>query len=173
MKRKIISGLIVIFVIFGMMFWSNFKTKSVRQLQGPIEGTDYILTVNNKLSVISKNNQLFTWQWNNLSVWPIVAKPQAAAIIPIAEDKILYNSSVNPEKLILTDLKADKDLTSLSLPYGAECKKIKISSNMDLAIRMIWLRRRSSQILKGSILSLTIKWPSSLIFWGSTTSITR
>jgi WD40 repeat protein len=129
MKRKIISGLIVVFVIFGIMFWSNFNTKSVRQLQGPHEGTDSVITVNDRLSVVSKNNHIYTWQWKDLAIWPVVAKPQAAIIAPVADDKIIYNASTGTRKLIITDLKADKELADLSLPYGVECKKIKASDN--------------------------------------------
>jgi WD40 repeat protein len=126
-KRNIIIATIVIILVF-IMVYSNSKNTLVRQLQGPIEGTDRVATVDDRLSVVAKNNYIYTWQWNDLSIWPVVAKPQAIAIVPFTDDKIVYYSdSLN--KLILTDLKAGKELGSLSLGYGVKCKKIKTSSN--------------------------------------------
>lgn len=132
MKSKIFLVFLIIMafsLIAVFMFLAKIRSNLVRELRGPVEGTDTILTIDNKLAVVSKNNHIYTWQWHNLAVWPVVAKPQAAEIALLAGDKILYDSLVSAGKLIVTDLKADKELTSLSLPYGAECKKIKTSSN--------------------------------------------
>ena len=129
MKRKIIFGLVVILVVLGAILWANFRTKFVRQLQGPIEGTSRVFTVADRLAIVSNNNTVYAWQWSDLSAWPVVARLQAQTVVPITGDKIVYIPSVNLAKLILTDLKADKELASLSLPYGAECKKLKISQN--------------------------------------------
>jgi WD40 repeat protein len=129
-KHKNIVVVVAILVgIMSIMIFSSFRSSLVRQLQGPIEGTESIVAVNNKLSVISKDKHIYTWQWKDLAVWPVVAKPQAVIIAPIANDKIIYNSSVGSGKLIITNLKADKELATLSLPFGVECKKIKTSSS--------------------------------------------
>jgi len=127
-KRKILIVSIIIAVIIAVMIAANRKNSFVRQMQGPIEGTDRIVTVDNRLSVISKENYIYTWQWNDLSIWPVVAKPASNAVTTIADDRVIYAAS-GMGKLIIADFKADKELSSLSLPYGAECKKIKISSN--------------------------------------------
>jgi WD40 repeat protein len=128
-KNRNIVVAIVCVVILLSAFYASSKSFLVRQLQGPIEGTDSVVTIDDRLSVVSKDNHIYTWQWKELAAWPIVAKPQAAAISPIAGDKIVYDVSAGVGKLIVTDLKADKELATLSLPYGAECKKIKTSSN--------------------------------------------
>ena len=128
-KNRNIVVAIVCVVILLSAFYANSKSLFVRQLQGPIEGTDKILSIDGRLSAVSKENHIYTWQWKDLAVWPVVAKPQARVAVPIADDKIMYNPLVDSKKLIITNLKADKELASLSLPYGAECKKIKTSSN--------------------------------------------
>lgn len=127
-KNIIIIAAVVILLIF-LMFYANSKSNFVRQLNGPTEGTDSVLTVGDKLFAVSKENHIFTWQWNDLSVWPAAAKPQASIITPIIGDKIIYNPSVSLGKLIITNLKADKEISNLSLPYDAECKTIKTSQN--------------------------------------------
>jgi WD40 repeat protein len=111
------------------MVFSSSKNNLVRQLRGPTEGTDGIVTIGDKLAAISKNNHVYIWQWNDLSVWPVVARLLAQTIVPVTGDKIIYSPSSNLEKLILTNLKADSELSSLYLSYGAECKKIKMSQN--------------------------------------------
>jgi WD40 repeat protein len=127
-NRNIIVAIVCVAILFSA-FYASSKSFLVRQLQGPIEGTDNVMTIDGKLSIISKNNHIYTWQWRDLSIWPVVVKLQANAILPIADDKIIYNPSADSKKLIITNLKADKELASLSLPYEAGCKKIKISSN--------------------------------------------
>jgi len=127
-KKILIIAIIVTIPVF-LMLYANYRSNFVRQLQGPIEGTDSVLTVGNKLAVISKNNHIYIWQWDDLKKWPIVAKVQAEVIVPVNNDKIIYNPSSSPEKLVLTDLKADEQLQNLSLPYGSQCKSIKTSFN--------------------------------------------
>jgi WD40 repeat protein len=111
------------------MVYSNFKSNLLRQLQGPIEGTDSVMTVDNRLSVVSKNNHVYTWQWNDLSIWPVVARLQAQAVMPIASEKIVYIPSADYSGLIMTDLKGQKEIARLQQSYGVECKKIKTSQN--------------------------------------------
>ncbi len=122
-KRNILIAFVIVFFLVFLVFFANSKSNLVRQLQGPMEGCDSILTMGNNLSVVSKNNHIYTWEWNNLSKWPIVAKPQTSAIIPVTGDKIVFAR----ENLILTDLKAEKELASLALPYSCEVKKIAAS----------------------------------------------
>ncbi|MFA5293113.1 MAG: WD40 repeat domain-containing protein [Phycisphaerae bacterium] len=126
--RKVVVVVIILAGLLSLIIFSNFKSNLVRQLQGPIEGTDSVITVGDKLSVISKENHVFTWQWKDLSIWPVVAKPASNVVTTIADDRMIY-ATAGIGKLVITDLKADKELLSLSLPYGAECKKIKTSSN--------------------------------------------
>jgi WD40 repeat protein len=128
-NRNIIIVVVVIIILVLLMHYANSNSDIVRQLSGPIEGTDGALTIGDKLFVVSKNNCVFTWQWNDLKIWPAVAKQSVTAITPFANDKIIYNPSNSSAKLILTNLKADEKLGDLSLPYGAECKAIKTSQN--------------------------------------------
>lgn len=126
-RYRSIAILLVVIVIVLFMFLINSKNNLVRQLQGPVEGTDSISTIDNKLSIISKDNHIYTWQWNDLKRWPVVAKPQTKFISPLNDNKIVYTNS--SAKLILTDLKAEKELGNLSLSYGSEIKKIASSYN--------------------------------------------
>ncbi|MGB8227276.1 MAG: hypothetical protein WCE45_10505, partial [Sedimentisphaerales bacterium] len=128
-NQNIIIVVIVIIILVLLTLYAHSKSALVRQLQGPIEGTDSVLTVDNKLSAISKNNYVYTWQWKDLSVWPVVAKPQAQIVIPFTGDRIVYVPLAMPAGLILADLKAEKKMADLSILYGSECKKAKISQN--------------------------------------------
>jgi len=130
-NRNILFAVIVLIFFLIIIFISNSKKLLVRQLQGPIEGTDSIFTIGNKLCVVSKNNQVFTWQWDNFKKWPIVAKPKAEYIVPINNDRLVYTAD---SKLVMTDLKAEKELASLTLPYGTEPKKLAVSSNSQFGI---------------------------------------
>lgn len=162
-NRKISIAVIIVIILIFVIFNANSKSNFIRQLQGPIEGTDSILTVNNHLSIISKNNHIYTWQWDDLKKWPIVAKPQAAFISSMNNDKIIYNPSINIAKLELTDLKAEKELGNLSLPYGSECNKIKTFSNSGFGIVSIFEKDNYKLVLFDSDLK-----DSSIIFQKNT-----
>ncbi len=135
MKRKKTIIIVLVIICFAVLFLvSKSRSNLVRQLQGPIEGCDSIFADGNNLSIVSKNNHIYTWQWDNFKKWPIVAKPNAEAVLPIAGDKIVY---VTKSELILTDMKAEKELANLSLPYGTECTKIAASSNGKFGIAQL------------------------------------
>ena len=133
-KRNVIIAGTIITVIILIMLYANSKSSFERQLQGPIEGTDSVLSVGERLTVVSKNNYIYTWQWSDLSAWSVVAKLQAQIAIPTAKEKIVYIPSISPNQLILTNIQGDKELSGLSLPYGAECNKIKTSSSGEFGV---------------------------------------
>ena len=160
-KNRSIVVAIACVVILLSAFYASSKSSLVRQLNGPTEGTDKVLTIGDKLFVVSKNNYIFTWQWNDLKIWPIVAKPQAATITPYANNKIVYNLSNNPTELILTNLKADTELANLSLPYGAECKTIKPSQNGKFGIVSVNFKEGTQKgLLKLGVFDESSKEPS-------------
>jgi WD40 repeat protein len=128
-NRNIIIVLIAVLAFAFLMVLSNLRSNLLRRLQGPIEGTDGILTVDGRLSVVSKGNHIYTWQWNDLSKWPVVAKPEARMALPLADDRIVQIPLAGFSGLVATDLKGQKEIAKLNLPYGAECKKIKASRN--------------------------------------------
>jgi WD40 repeat protein len=159
-NRNIIIAIMCVVILLSA-FYTSSKSPLVRQLSGPIEGTDSVLTIGDKLFVISKNNQVFTWQWNDLKIWPVAAKPSAAVITPYANDKIIYNPSNNSAKLILTNLKADTELGGLSLPYGAECKAIKTSQNGKFGIVSVSFKEGTQKgLLKLGVFNENSKDPS-------------
>ena len=141
MKMKKRIAVICLIVFLGIIvFWKGSQKDLIRQLQGPTEGTGNILTVGDRLIEVSKDNIVYTWQWSNLSVWPIVAKLQAQVVTPIADDRIVYVPSAGYSGLVVTDLKGQKEIVRLNLPYGTQCGKIKISSNGKFGIASLLFR---------------------------------
>jgi WD40 repeat protein len=139
-NKNLITVVIIVTVLMFMMVFSSSKNTLVRQLQGPTEGTGSILTIDDRLVVISKNNAIYTWQWSDLSVWPVVARLQARVVTPITGDKIVYVPSGDLGELVMTDLKGQKEISRLNLSYGAECGKLKMSSKDKFGIVSIFFK---------------------------------
>ena len=116
-------------LILLIMFFANRQSNFLRQLQGPTEGTGSIFTVGDRLSDVSKDNHIFTWQWGDLSIWPVVAKPDALTVIPVGDNKIIWIPSAGYNGLVLSEFKEQKEIAKQDIPYSAECRKIKASSN--------------------------------------------
>ncbi len=131
MKKVKLNYIVIGVVIFllAIMFIASRRSVFTRQLQGPTEGSGGIVTINDRLCDISKNNHIFFWQWKDLSIWPVVTKPNARVITPVSEDKIIFAPSTEYNGLVLSNIKEQKQLASLDIPSGGKCEKIKSSDN--------------------------------------------
>ena len=157
-SRNIIVALILGIILIFLTIYSGRKSALLRQLQGPTEGTDRVVTADGRLSIVSKSNHVYTWQWSDLSAWPIVARLQARLVAPIASDKIVYVPSKNISELVMTDLKGQKEISRLNFSYGAECRKLKMSSKNKFGIiSMIFKENSQKTWLKLAIFDSDLK----------------
>ena len=128
-KRKIVFGVVIVVVVLVVMFFSQSKNDLIRQLRGPAEGVFAVFTSADKLVVISRANEAYTWDWNDLKKWPIVAKLNAEMLCPIVADKIVYVPNGRGDTIMVTDLKGEKQIKKITLPFGVKCKMVAPSAD--------------------------------------------
>ncbi|MCD4832123.1 MAG: WD40 repeat domain-containing protein [Anaerohalosphaeraceae bacterium] len=128
-KRKIIFAVVIVVIILVVMFFSQSKSKLVRQLRGPAAGVSAVFTSADKLVVISRANEAYTWDWNDLKKWPTVAKLNAKILCPMAVDKIVYVPNNKPNVIMVMDLKGEKQIRKITLPFGYNCKMVAPSAD--------------------------------------------
>lgn len=159
--RKIIIVLIILTIILFVMFFAHIRSNFVRQMQGPIEGTDKIFSIGDNLFIVSKNNNIFNWQWNDLSKWPVLIKPDTEIIVPVAEDKMIYVPSSGYNGLVLSKFNPQKEIARQDIPFGAEIKKIKTSSNNKFgAVTVLFNEGAQKNWLKAALFKTDLKYMS-------------
>ena len=123
-KIKILFPVMIAVVFVTAVFFSRSKSSRVQQLRGPKSGARAVFTSGDKLLVQSGDNEVFAWDWNDLDKWPTVARLKTAVLCPMAPDKLLYLSDDRPDVIVVTDLKGEKQIEKILLPFGAKCKML-------------------------------------------------
>ncbi len=111
------------------MVMNRSRSALVRELRGPASATRSVFTLGNRLAIVSGDNQLYSWDWNDLSKWPIVAKPANELITAIAPDRVIYLPSGNKSALVAADLTTAKEIKRIVLPLKSICSQIIPSAN--------------------------------------------
>jgi len=128
MKKYIIISF-VIAAIVAMMILNNCKSILVRELLGPRAGVNSLYTVDGKLIAISRDNDVYSWGWADMSSWPQAGKVAADIVTPIAGERLLCVPTGRSDTLVITNPKGDKELKSLPLPWGRTCQFLVSSAN--------------------------------------------
>jgi len=137
----------VIAAIVAMMILNNRKPILVRQLLGPRAGVNSLYTVDGKLIAISRDNDVYSWNWTDMSSWPQAGKIAADIVTPITGERLLYVPTGRSDTLVITNLKGDKELKSLPLPWGKTCRFLVSSANG---------RYAAAALIKGKVTELVL-----------------
>ncbi len=121
MKKYIIIPVVIVAIV-AMMILNNRKSILIRELPGPRAGVNSLYTVDGKLIAISRDNDVYSWDWTDMSSWPQAGKVVADIVTPIAGERLLYVPKGRSDTLIITNLKGDKELKRLTLPWGRSCQ---------------------------------------------------
>ncbi|OQY05652.1 MAG: hypothetical protein B6I25_05350 [Planctomycetales bacterium 4572_13] len=155
-KQKIILFPAVIVTVFLLaMFISRSKTHLLHSLRGPAAGARGVFTAADKLVVLSGANEVYTWDWNDLNKWPTVARPNAKMLCPMAAGKILYVPNDRPDTIVVTDLKGEKQIKKIPLPFGTECQMLAPSADCSFVAVLLVKNNENKLALIGPELELT------------------
>ena len=128
-KNPIVLLLLVFAVIVVVMFVANYRSMLVQSLSGPKAGVKKLSTCGNQLTAISPNNDIHTWDWNDLSGWPKVGSVNAQKVAAMSSDRLVWVPSGKNNILVVSNLKGDKELRRLSLGMVRRCKWLEVSPN--------------------------------------------
>jgi WD40 repeat protein len=154
-SKKVIIPAIIITIFLITTFLSQSKTNLAFQLRGPKAGVSGVFTAGDKLLALSGDNEVYAWDWNDLKTWPTVARLKAEQFCPMASDKIVYIPNNMSDTLIITDLKGEKEIKNISLPFGAKCEMMDPSPDCSFIIILLKQGRKSQFAMIGPTLELT------------------
>jgi len=108
---------------------NNYRSPFFRQLNGPLSGTGELASFSDKLAVISRDNEIYVWKWNDLSAWPQVGSVAAQKAAAMDGDSLIWVPKEDSSTLVISNLKGDRIVQKLSLERIKKWKYLETSSN--------------------------------------------
>lgn len=133
-KNPIILFLLALVVIVVVMFIANYKSMLMQELRGPEAGVEKLSTHGEQLVAISPNNEIYAWDWNDLSSWPQIGSVNAQKVAAMSSDRLVWIPHGINNILVVGNLKGDKQLWRLSLGVNKKCKWLQASPNGKYAV---------------------------------------
>jgi len=133
MKNKKRSPIILLLpafvVIVTIMFVANYRSRLVQELSGCKSAVKKVSTYGEQLIVISQENDVYTWNWNDLYGRPQIGSVNAQKAIAMSPGRVVWVPFARDDVLIMSNLRGDKELKRLPLGVGRKCKQIAASPN--------------------------------------------
>lgn len=133
-KTPIVPLLLAFVVVLFVMFVANYRSKLTQELAGPTGGVKRLSAFGNQLIAISQDNDVYVWNWNDLSDRPQAGSVDAEAAIAMSADRLVWVPSISNDALVVSNLKGDKELKRLPLGFAKKCKFLKASANGKYAV---------------------------------------
>ncbi len=129
-KKSPMALLLLVFAaIVIVMFIANYRSAIVEELRNPRSGVKKLSTYGKQLIAISPDNEIYIWDWDDLSNWPQTGSVNAQKVVAMSGKRILWIGCGIDDVLIVGNLKGDKELNRLSLDFDKKCKLLQASPN--------------------------------------------
>lgn len=145
-KTPIALFLLVFVAIVILMFIANYRSALVQELRSPKSGVKKLSTYGKQLIAISPDNEIYNWDWADLSNGPQTSSVNAQKAVVMSGDRILWIRRGIDDVLIVGNLKGDKELSRLSLGLDKKCKLLQASSNGKYAVAALTIDDSDKQI---------------------------
>lgn len=133
-KKPILLFLFVFVAIVILTFIRNYRSTHVQKIYGPSAGVGRLSTCSRQLVAISRDKEVYVWDWDDLSGWPQVGKTKAQKAAAMSSDRLVWVPSTTNNTVVVTNLKGDKELKRLPLPTNRKCRLLKVSPNGQYAV---------------------------------------
>lgn len=133
-RNPIVLFLLALVVIVVVMFIANYTSMLIQELRGPKAGVEKLSTCGDQLIAISRYNDIYTWDWNDLSGWPQIGSVNAQKVVAMSSDRLVWVPAAENDVLVVSNLKGDKELKRLPLGVSGRCKWLEVSQNAEYAV---------------------------------------
>ena len=138
-KNTALLFLLAFAVLVVVTLVANYRSPVVLNLRGPDAGVERLSIIDNRLIAISRENETYVWDWNNLSGWPQVGRVKAQKMTAFYGDRLLWVPAGSSNVLVVSNLKGDKELKRLPLEEVKRVKLLETSANGRYAVTALEL----------------------------------
>jgi len=157
-EKKKTPKMPLILVFFGIvliMIVANIIPKKVQyECAGPTGGTVRMSTFTDKLVIISQNEEVYIWDWNNLSNTPRISSLGLNNMTAVDSDRILAVSTQDKDSMTIIDLNTGKELKRFWLYDAQKCTKINPSHNGKYVIAELPTNATSGKEIKFAVINV-------------------
>lgn len=139
--------------VMVLMFIANYRSALEYELRSPETGVKKFSTYGNQLIAISPNNDIYTFDWDSLSLGPKTGGVNAQKAAAMSGDRLLWIPQGMDNTLTVSNLKGDKELSRLSLDLDKKCKLLQTSQNGRYAVMALAVEGPGKQIQLATIAS--------------------
>jgi WD40 repeat protein len=154
-KQKLLIPAVIVIVFLAAVYFSHSKSRLVQDLRGPKAGVQGVFTYGNKLAVLSGDNEVYAWDWNDLKKWPTVVRLKTTLLCPMATDKIVYVPQDQPDTIVVTDLKGESEIKKIPLRFDSKCNMLIPSADCSFIAVLLMQGEESQLALIGPDLELS------------------
>ena len=157
-KRPIVLFLLAFIVVVILMFVANYKSIHVQELSGPKSGVEKLSTCGERLIAISKDKDIYTWNWNDLSARPQVGSVKAQQAAAMSPDRLIWVPSGENNVVVVSNLRGDKELKRLSLGVNERCILLQASPNGKYAVAALAIGGGSDKRIQLSVIDSDVTY---------------
>jgi len=129
-KRPTILFAAVFVAIVVLMIMLNYRTTHVYELNGPSAGVYNLSTRANRLVAISRENDIYRWNWNSLTAMPEIGRVDGHKVAALASGRIMWVVSGEKDLLLVGDSKkGEKIEKKLPLDGMKKCRFLQAGGN--------------------------------------------
>ena len=137
-KRNIspVKFFIAVFVIImAVMFFTNSRSQLAHKLTGPTAGSISLKTTQSKLTAVSRDNNIFSWDWNNIAHRPVITSATSKLSAPLASNQIITVTEDNAIKVI--NINTGRISEEKLLGISNKCRLLSTSNNGKYAVLVL------------------------------------
>ncbi len=145
-KSPIALFLLAFIAVVILMIIANYRSALVQKLRSPESGVKKLTTYRKQLIAISPNNDIYTWDWDDLYKGPQIGSVIAQKAVAMSDDHLIWIPPNIGDVLVVGNLKGDKELSRLSLGLDQKCKLLQASQNGKYAVAALAIGGPDRQI---------------------------
>lgn len=128
-RKSALFFLVAIAGIIAVMIVSYNRYKFIIKMEPPAGGVKKLFTSGQKLVAVSFENEIYVWDWENLSAEPRKGTVSAQDVVFVEPDRLLWAPLPKADELIVSDLDYRKENNRISLERPWRCEILRTSRN--------------------------------------------
>lgn len=145
-KHPVLLFFAVFVVIVIITFINNYNSEKKYKLFGPVSGVLHLSTCGQKIAAVSRDMEVYLWDWADLSAQPLVGSLKAKKILPMKLDRVLWSPADKEYSIVASEIKTAKEFAQSSISAG-KCKHLVSSSNNNFAVAAMETNTKQVQFL--------------------------
>ena len=128
-KKNLLFFLIAVVVIILIMIRANYSSDLLLELFPPKEGARKLFTSGNQLVAVSNQNEVYIWDWDNLSADPQKGTVKAQDLTWMQPGRLVWSPFAGPDIIIVSDLQGMEEYKRISIQQPWHCQILRTSRN--------------------------------------------